>query len=480
MKILFLTSECVPFVKTGGLADVSGSLPHELSGLGNEIKVFLPLYKSIDTDKFNIKKVENLSNLSFSINDKSYIFSVLTTKHADVEHYFIYCPEFFFRDNIYTNDVDEPVRFIIFQYAILTAVQAMQWSPDIIHCNDWQTALIPELLKTVYSWDSIFNKTKTFLTIHNIAYQGSFPKESFLATGLPPQDFNPGGKYEHYGNFNFLKTGIISADSVGTVSPTYAKEIETPEFGCGLEGVLSIRTDMIIGILNGIDTNIWNPDKDKLIIRNFNYQNISKKKENKQNLLKYCKLEFSEEIPVYGIISRFAWQKGFEIFEPILDDFLKEDIKLVVLGDGEEKYENFFKLNQSKYPDKLFLYSGYNNSLAHIVTAGSDFFIMPSRYEPCGLNQIYSLNYGTIPIVRKTGGLADTVLDIGEYPEDGNGFSFANFDSGELFGKLISSIEIYNNKNKYLNMQKNGMKADYSWHASAKKYNEYYNKLFFH
>lgn len=477
MNILFLTSECVPFVKTGGLADVSGALPKELSKFGHCLKVIIPLYKQIDIKKLGLKKNNKYCGINLTIDDFKYTYNIWECKKDEVEYYFIECQLLFNRENIYTNDVDEHIRFIFYQYSALNLIQRLQWKPDIIHLNDWQTSLVPELLKTVFNWDRLFKDTKTFLSIHNIAYQGSFSAKSFKSSGLPEKDFAPFGKYEHYGNFNFLKVGIISSDIVGTVSPTYALEIETKEYGCGLEDVLLSRGDKVHGILNGIDTDIWNPGKDSLLIKNYNYKTLINKQENKQKLLYEAGLEHDDKIPLFGIVSRLAWQKGFEIFENILDNFLKNHIQFIILGSGDQKYVKFFNDMMKIYKDKLFFYNGYNNKLAHLITGGADYFIMPSRYEPCGLNQMFSLNYGTVPIVRKTGGLADTVKDFENDKINGNGLVFENFVADELLGKLNFAIELFKDKQNYSLIQNRGMQMDFSWNTSAKKYDECYKKL---
>jgi starch synthase len=478
MKICFLTSECVPFVKTGGLADVSGALPVSLAGLGCEMNVFLPLYGSIDTEFFGINKLSEFQNSSVSIADRKEIYSVYYLQNNRINYYFIGSEKYFHRKSIYTGDSDEDERFIFFQHSVLNLLQRMQYKFDIFHINDWQSALIPELLKTYYSWDKLFSSVKVLFTIHNIAYQGKFSKESVTKANLPADKFFGGSTYELYGDFNFMKVGIVASDLINTVSPTYAKEILTSETGAGLEGVLRTRLNDISGILNGIDEDLWSPETDKEIVQNYDFSTIMKKEINKSELQKLAGLKTDMNIPVLGIVSRLAWQKGFELFEQFIDDLLIRNVQMIVLGDGENKYVEFFKNIMKKYPDKLYFYHGYNNSLAHKITAGADIFLMPSRYEPCGLNQMYSLNYGTLPVVRKTGGLADTVIDIAVSPDNGNGFVFNSFEPKEFFNKILFALSAFNHKNIWAKMQRAGMEADFSWNKSAREYLKLYNKLF--
>lgn len=477
MKVVFVTSECVPYVKTGGLADVSGALPEALANFGVQILVFLPRYNVIDVDKYNLNFIDEFKNAEVKIGNTFVNYSLFHSNKNSVDYYFIDSPKYFHRDFIYTNDSDEDERFIFFQKCVLDVLQKMNFKPDIIHLNDWQSALIPEIIKTNYENEEIFKDTKIILSIHNIAYQGVFEKNSLYKANLPDSKFFPLGPYEHYGNFNFLKIGIISSDYLITVSPTYAKEILTPEFGCGLEGVLQTRKNVLKGILNGIDIRQWNPESDKIIVKNYNYDSIDDKLVNKIHLLKYANTDENPRTPTIGIISRLVWQKGFELLEPFIDDLLSKDLKLFVLGKGEYKYEEFFRNVNKKYPSKLFFFCKYNNELAHYITAGCDMFLMPSRYEPCGLNQMYSLNYGTIPIVHKTGGLSDTVIDIEEHPDNGNGFAFINFDSQEFYNKILKALGLYNKPTKWKVLQKNGMSLDFSWNKSAKQYLEVYNYL---
>lgn len=475
MKVCFITSECVPYVKTGGLADVSGSLPEALNKNNAEVKIFLPLYDTIDRIKHEITPAEGLSD-SVLIKEISHAYSVFHTRHSSVlDAFFIECPEYFDRGVVYTGDTDENERFILFQHAVLKTLQKMKWAPDVFHCNDWQSALVPSLLKLQYSWDALFRKSKTLLSIHNIGYQGIFPEDSIVKAGFESSLFVLGGPFEYNKFANFLKAGIYYSDVISTVSPTYAKEIQTPEFGSGLDGVLRSRGGNVYGILNGIDTNDWNPEKDKLIKQNYSFTTLKDKYENKKHLLEISGFDTDTNIPLFGIVSRLAWQKGFELILDLIKKRIDDNFKLVVLGAGEKKYEDAFLELMNEYPNKIKIYIEYNNKIAHLITAGSDFFLMPSRYEPCGLNQMYSLNYGTLPIVRNVGGLADTVVDIDN--KDGNGFSFNEFTLEGIESSFDKALNLYNDFKKMKTVINRGMSSDFSWNKSAKEYMDLYNKI---
>jgi starch synthase len=478
MKICFISSESDPFIKTGGLADVSGSLPLSLFELGCDVKMFLPFYDLIDTSKFNVSNVKNVKNIEVKVGEKSVFFNLFTCKlqNTSIDVFFVDCPEYFHRKKVYTNDTDEDERFILFQKAVFISLINLQWSPDIIHCNDWQTGLIPAYLKKNFNQYELFKNTVSVFSIHNIAYQGLFEKSSFVKTNFPKEDFQPLGPFELNNLFCFIKAGISYAEVVTTVSPTYAKEIQTKEYGNGLEGVLVNRSQDLYGILNGINTEIWNPESDKLISNNYSFSSFSNKLKNKEVLLKKVGLKFDEDVPLLGIVSRLAWQKGFELFEPIIDELLSKNIRMIILGEGEIKYEDFFRNLAKKYSEKIIAFIEYNNELAHQITASSDIFLMPSKYEPCGLNQMYSLKYGTVPIVRKTGGLADTVRDVDEFGENGNGFTFTDFDSSQFLYAIERALSYFENKEKWKRIVQVGMNEDFSWNKSAKKYIEIYEK----
>lgn len=479
MKIAFVASECFPYVKTGGLGDVAGTLPKALVEENCEVKLFLPLYGGIKAEQHNLNPVNEFQNIPVRVGDKEVTFTVWygTLPESEVEVYLIDCPFYFHRDMPYTNDTDEDERFILFQIAVIETLQRLKWVPEIIHCNDWQTSLIPVYLKTNYKWDKLFVNTHTILSVHNIAYQGRFSKNSIYNAGLSYSLYYPGGPYELDNTFCFLKAGILFSDIITTVSPTYAKEIQTEEFGAGMEGVLSTRKEDLYGVLNGIDTEIWNPKTDKFIPENYTKKNPKNKIECKKELLKEAEIVYDENIPTIGIVSRFAGQKGFELLFPVITELMNLPFQLIVLGSGDDNTENFFEQLAKRFPQKVNAYIGYSNKLAHWITAGCDMFLMPSKYEPCGLNQMYSLNYGTVPIVRKTGGLADTVKDYHAFNEKGNGFSFDDYNSHAVYKTIERALDIFKDKKIWKKIIDRGMKEDFSWKHSAKEYMRLFGKL---
>ncbi len=479
MKIIFVTSEMVPYAKTGGLADVCGTLPKELADLGHEVCVGMPRYKKIDTTKFGLKKV--VEGLEVPLGSEKKFARVYTTVHQEkVEVYFIDSTEFFGRDELYgTPQGDYPDndrRFIFFQRAALEFFRITNFKPDIIHCHDWQTGLIPVYLKTLYKSDSFFKRTKSFFTIHNLAYQGNFPPDTLPTTGLGWEEFHM-ERLEFYGKASFLKGGIVYADVVTTVSERYAEEIQTKEFGCGLEGVLKKRKADLYGIINGIDLEEWNPETDQDIAANYSLGNLDKKQVNKEALQKENKLEASPDIPLFGMISRLADQKGFDILAPILGDFAtKLDAQFVLLGTGDEKYHVLLRQEMKKYSKRFGINTLFDNKMAKRIYAGSDIFLMPSYYEPCGLGQLISLRYGTVPLVRETGGLADTVTDFNSKTSEGTGFVFKEYKSQALFKTIERAIQVFKDKKAWRELIKRGMKCDFSWKASAKKYIDLYQQ----
>ncbi|MDQ3022478.1 MAG: glycogen synthase GlgA [Bacteroidota bacterium] len=479
MKIAFVASECFPYVKTGGLGDVVGSLPKALIEENCEVKLFLPLYGGIKKDQHKLNLLDDFQNVPVRVGSKEVAFNVWygTLPESEVEVYFIDCPVYFHREMPYTDDADEDERFILFQIAVIETLQRLEWAPDVVHCNDWQTSLIPVYLKTNYKWDRMFANTSSLLSIHNIAYQGRFSKNSIYNAGLSYLLYYPGGPYELDNTFCFLKAGILFSDIITTVSPTYAKEIQTKEFGAGMEGVLCTRSEDLYGVLNGIDTNIWNPKTDKFVSKNYTKKNPKNKIICKKELLKEAEIEYNENIPAIGIISRFAGQKGFELMFPIVKELMEMQFQLIVLGSGEDTTEKFFEQLAKTFPEKVNTYIGYNNKLAHWITAGCDMFLMPSKYEPCGLNQMYSLNYGTVPIVRKTGGLADTVNDYHEDEEKGNGFTFDDHTSYALFKTIERALEVYKDKKAWQKIMERGIKEDFSWKHSAMEYLRLYRTM---
>lgn len=481
LKIAIVSSEAVPYAKTGGLGDVIGSLPKALDVLGCDVKIFIPKYSIINEEIYEIHHLWAIEEFIVRVGESNYSVHLheATLPESNIKVYFIDCAHFFDRRWIYTNDADESDRFILFNKAVLEAIQRLKWMPDIIHCNDWQTGLLPVYLKEHYRWDQLFKNTATVMTIHNIGYPGKFSKDTVNKAHLDSNKYYPGGPFEFYDSFSFLKTGIVYADVINTVSPTYAKEILTPEYGAGLEGLLASRKNDLYGILNGVDYDVWNPETDTYLQANYSASKMDNKLKNKIELLDKMRLPFNENRPVIGIISRMVDQKGFDLVERIFEQLLKLDIQWVVLGSGTEHYESMFQWVAHHYPEKVSTFIGYNNELSHLIEAGSDMFLMPSRYEPCGMNQLYSLKYGTVPIVRQTGGLADTVFDWNRYeksdPKKGTGFVFKNAVPAELFKTIQRAVTTFQDKKTWKKIMKNGMLLDYSWNESAKKYVELYN-----
>ncbi|KPK38893.1 MAG: hypothetical protein AMJ78_09330 [Omnitrophica WOR_2 bacterium SM23_29] len=456
LKVLMASSEVVPFSKTGGLADVVGSLPLAIHKLGVDIRVVTPRYKSVK------------------------IYGKEARLNNDVSVYFIEHEGYFMRNNLYgdkTGDYpDNLERFTFFSRKTLELLRDLDFKPDIIHCNDWQTALIPVYLKTIFKDEPFYKDIKTIFTIHNIGYQGLFPKEEFPKTGLPRNLFSIDG-LEYYDKVNILKGGLVFSDIITTVSPTYAKEIQTREFGYGLEGVLSQRKESLFGIVNGVDYYEWNPSDDKELKYHFSATKIDGKYKEKIVLQKEGGLKEDVNAPLIGIISRLADQKGLDIISQIIDKLLNMEVQLILLGTGDEKYHVLFERMKKKYPRKASVHLKFDAVLAKKIYAGSDMFLMPSRYEPCGLGQLISLRYGTIPIVRKTGGLADTINEYNPITNKGNGFVFERYDANELFDTIKRAVNLYKDKSAWRKLVLKVMKYDFSWEDSAKKYIGLYRKI---
>ncbi len=482
MNVAIAASEAAPFAKTGGLADVVGALPKALHQIGCTVKVFMPKYSYIDEAKYDLHYEYAIGEMPVRVSGYPWPVHVQrsTLPGSTVEIYFIDCPHFFHRANIYTNDPDEGERFILFSKAVIETLQRLQWAPDVIHCNDWQTALIPLLLRDNYKWDMLFDSTATLLTIHNIGYQGLFPRSTLQAAELREDLFYPGGPLEFHDAVCFLKGGILFSDIVSTVSETYAHEILTPAYGAGMETILRTREHELYGVMNGIDDEVWNPETDHHLPHHYSLHDLGSKLRNKQFLLTNTGMRFHEQRPVIGIISRLVQQKGFDLIAESIPDLMAMDAQWVVLGNGEERYERLFMSLAHSFPDRMWAYIGFNNELAHLIEAGADMFLMPSLYEPCGLNQMYSLRYGSVPIVRTTGGLADTVRDWHEAEaqglDTGNGFSFVETTGHALSSTIRRALDTFKHKTLWRAIQLNGMKQDFSWKASATKYAALYEK----
>jgi len=469
----------VPFSKTGGLADVAGALAKALSELGHEVSAVVPFYGATAKKSFDIEDLD--CSFSVPISDREEYGEVFrTVTDAGVTVYFIGKSAYYDREELYGTPKgaypDNAERFIFFSKAVIELCKSLDISPDVIHCNDWQTGLVPIYIKRLLEGHRLFRDTGTVFTIHNIAYQGLFWHLDMHLTNLPWDLFDSDG-IEFYGKMNLLKAGIVGADIISTVSPTYAREIQTPEFGCKLEGILQKRSNHLFGVLNGVDYDVWNPETDKFLAANYGPENLAGKAVCKADLLAQYSLPRIQGAPLLGVVSRLADQKGFDILVPIIDDIMKEDFQLVLLGTGEEKYHKLFKKIARKYPDRVGVKLAFSNELAHKIEAGADIFLMPSRYEPCGLNQMYSLKYGTAPLVRATGGLEDTITDYADSPSSsGNGFKFAEHSSSALLEKLRQARGFYADGDRWKRIMRNGMACDFSWGASAKRYVELYQK----
>jgi len=479
MRVALLSSEVAPFAKTGGLADVTGSLPKFLAKLGLEIRVFMPLYREVKKKELPLIKVAE--NFEFDWDGKEEYFSVWEYRKEPFPVYFIQKDDYYDRDYLYgTAKGDYPdngERFAFFSKASFETLKKMQYSPQILHCHDWQSAISLAYLKFVYQDDPFFRATRSLFTIHNLAYQGLFEKEILSKIGLPDRLFNM-EDLEFYGKVNFLKAGILYATAINTVSPRYSQEIQTPEFGYGLDGLLRKKRSILYGILNGVDYSSWDPQTDTLIPRNYTAQDLRGKKICKEDLFGSFQLPTPRnDIPVIGMVSRLAGQKGFDILCDGLDNIFKLDAHLVILGSGEEKFQNILKTAKKKYPNYLGLKIAFDEPLAHKITAGSDIFLIPSRYEPCGLTQMYSLKYGTIPVVRATGGLDDVIQEFEPEKKRGNGFKFQEYSSDALLSSLGKAVDLYQRRDKWDVLVKNAMSADFSWEKSAQEYVKLYQKI---
>lgn len=477
-KILFAASEAVPFIKTGGLADVVGSLPKYFDKKNYDVRVILPKYACMD-EKFK-KRLKFVTHFYVNLGWRKQYAGILTTQEEGIQYYFI-DNEFYFAGNKPYGEIYQDVeKFAFFSKAVLDALDKIDFIPDIIHCNDWQTGLIPVFLKNTYHTRDDYRKIRTVFSIHNICFQGRWKIDEIMdITGLPKELFSSRG-LESYQESNYLKGGIVFADAVTTVSKNYAKEIMTLEGGEGLDGVLRYYSDKVSGILNGLDYEEFNPEKDRYIPFHFNTENVvMEKAKNKAKLQEAYGLPKEPDTFLIGMVSRMSFQKGFDLVAYILDEFLSnEHVQLVVLGTGEAKYENMFRYFAEKYPDKISVNVGYSEDIAHLVYAGADAFLMPSLFEPCGLSQLMSLRYGTVPIVRETGGLKDTVEPYNKYTNQGTGFSFANYNAHEMKGVIQNAMDIYyTQKFNWQALMIRGMNANFSWKNSVDEYAKLYEKI---
>lgn len=486
MKILMVTAETVPFAKTGGLADMVSALAIQLTKMGHDVKIVMPRYYKIDRSKLTLLE----GPMAIAAGQQETWSAVYTTTMPGCDKlsvYFIDHEQCFGRDGVYgvpseTDFHDNPYRFAVLNHGAFQLCRKLGWYPDVIHCHDWSACLAPAILKHVCRYCG-FEKTASVLTIHNQGYQGQYSKDSFTSLGID-WGLYYGAGFEHNGGINFLQAGVTSADMITTVSPTYAKEIQTPEGGFGMDGLLRVRSEVVRGVLNGADLKEWSPEVDKKIPAKYSAKDMKGKAVCKEELQKKMGLEINPDIPVIGIVTRLADQKGIaEIFAPSYGSIYQictdMKVQVVVLGSGEAWCENEIRNLQSKLPN-FRAYIGYDDALSHLIEAGSDFFLMPSKYEPCGLNQIYSMLYGTLPIVRKTGGLADTVDNYNQETGDGTGFVFEQLTPRAVYDTVGWAVWAYYNKKDHIKkMQQTGMKKTFGWDEAAEKYLEIYNEAIF-
>ncbi len=487
LYVVMFAAEAFPYVKVGGLADVVGALPKKQEKLGTKVTVVLPAYKAIHHDKHGIHLYEPVPGFEVVMGPRRARAEIFHTQmpETDVNVFFVGCPEYFYRDGIYDDPLwkegylDNMERFIFFMKAGLELVERLGRPVDIIHCHDWQTGLIPGLLHTALESRSFFSHVGTLFTIHNVAYQGVFPRAALYWAGIDSRFFYPMSPFEYWGKVSFLKAGIEFSDSINTVSETYAKEIQSGyEFGYGMEGVLRHRSEDLSGIVNGIDYEEWNPDTDPWIPAHFSVRDLSGKARCKSEVLKHFNLPVPEGgVPLVGIVSRLADQKGLDLIEGAIQEIVELELQMVILGAGQQKHQNFIRHIARRYPQKIAVKIGFDDKLAHLIEAGCDMFLMPSKYEPCGLNQLYSLRYGTVPIVRATGGLADTVINYDLYSDTGTGFSFTGYSVEEMLIAIKRALMVYSDPQRWEDLVKRDMVQDWSWERSASKYMELYEKI---
>jgi starch synthase len=477
MNIAFVASEGVPFSKTGGLADVVGALPRALASLGHQVTVYLPRYRQTRlTDPATVVR-----SVTVPFDDQYRFASVIDGgSQGGVRFYFVEYPQYFDREALYGTPAgdypDNAERFALFSRVVLEASKILG-VPQIFHCHDWQSALVPVLLRTIYSEDPAFRDVGTVFTIHNMGYQGLFPPDT-LPLLMLPWDLFTMSKMEFFGQVNFLKGALTFSDFITTVSRKYSQEIQTSEYGFGLEGVLRDRASTVTGILNGVDYDEWSPQADKFIAAKFSPQDLTGKIKCKQDLLETFGVKSADaKLPVIGIVSRFAAQKGFDLIAQVADRIAREDMIVIALGAGDKAYEELFLRLNKQFPNKIAVKVAYDNAIAHKIEAGADMFLMPSRYEPCGLNQIYSLKYGTVPIVRATGGLDDTIEPWDARTGKGTGFKFTEYNGESLLLTIKQALAAYRDQTSWQALMRNGMNRDFSWNASAREYGKIYDRV---
>lgn len=474
MKVLFAASECVPFVKTGGLADVIGSLPKELIKHGLEVRVILPKYGLIPEEYK--EKMFNIVDISVPLGIKEEYCGIEKLEYQGVTYYFLDNEYYFNRPCLY-GFWDEAERYAFFCRAVLEAIPYLDFTPNIIHCHDWHTGMLSVLLKAHYADNPVYSDIRTVFTIHNLLYQGTFPKE-ILGTILGLDDsYYSTDSLEFYGQVSFLKGGLVYSDILTTVSETYAEEIQTPFYGEKLDGLLRHQRERLTGILNGIDYEVYNPKTDPLICTQYTWRSWQRKGDNKEKLQRHLCLPVNREIPMIALVSRLINQKGLDLVAHVLEEILAMDIQMVVLGTGEKRYEDLFKDAERRHLNKMSANIMFGDILAHRIYAAADIFLMPSLFEPCGLGQLIALRYGSLPVVRETGGLKDTVEPYNEFYGTGNGFSFNNYNAHDMLATIKLAVDCYQQRDVWSRLVVNAMKSDYSWYKSAQKYKELYNTL---
>lgn len=478
LGICFVSAEVAPLAKTGGLADVSAALPAALREVGHDVRVFMPFYRSIDRERFGVVPVDLIRDVPLGLG--SFTFSAYVTELPDsgLPVHLIDCPELYDRDGVYTSDPDEGVRFAALSRAALACCRQMGWGPDVFHCNDWHAALLPFYLATGARWDGLFARSRTVLTIHNVGYQGVFGSDLLPALDLAEYAdlfFQPDLAA---GEINFLKTGVLYSDLLTTVSPNHAREIQTPELGMGLDDLLRLRSDHLVGILNGIDTREWDPATDPLLPYHYSAADLTGKKANRDDLLADLKLAPDPAGPVFGLISRLVEQKGIELVADALPGLVSgHDCRVALLGSGDPGLEGALTRIEERFPGRVCFYRGFSNELAHRIEAGADVFLMPSIYEPCGLNQMYSQRYGTPPIVRRTGGLADSVEHFDRATGEGTGFVFDHPTGYGLGWAIGEALAAWAEPEAWKRLMANGMARDFSWETQAQRYVGLYERL---
>lgn len=476
MKILFVASEAHPFIKTGGLGDVMGALPKSLAKLGDDVRVIIPKYKNIKKDYLNNMKF--MKSFCVNVGWRKQHCGIFEFKHENVIYYFLDNEYYFKRDGLY-GYMDDGERFAYFDRAVLETLREIDWCPDIMNCNDWQCGMIPALHKLEYinHSDGFYSNIKTVFSIHNLLFQGNFdPNILPELFSYDLEQFN-NGSMELYGAASFMKAALNYSDKVTTVSKTYAEEIKTPWYGENLDGVLRARENDLEGIVNGIDYDEYNPETDEHIACKYSVKSFLDKELNKIDLQRELGLAVRPDVPIISIVSRLTNQKGIDLIVNIADRLLRQDVQFVILGTGDYGYEEHFKGLKYKYSDKVSVNICFNNALAHKIYAGSDMFLMPSAFEPCGLGQLIALRYGTVPIVRETGGLKDTILPYNKYDITGNGFSFANYNAQELIDTIEEAIKTFQRKDEWNALIKSAMTSENSWEKSAKVYKNLYERI---